>query len=93
MSHPTVASTMLDGQELGLVRKFPVKLVLPSEKASFLELSQLIGSLLSIQPSPREAEPLCLESSGEAQLWLQVGSWGPGPGSAAGGLQLCWAPA
>lgn len=36
-----MASTMLDGQELGLLRKFPIKLVLQSEKASLPELSWL----------------------------------------------------
>lgn len=38
MPHPSVASTVPDGQELGLVRKLPVKVVLPSKKASFPEL-------------------------------------------------------
>ena len=88
-----MAGTILDGQEPGLVRKFPIRLVLPSEKTSLPELSQLTGPLLGIQPGPREAGPRLLESPREAQLWLRVGLWGLGPGSAAGGLRLCWAPA
>lgn len=88
-----MASTMLDGQELGLVRKFPIKLVLQSEKASLPELSWLTVPLLSIQPSSWEAGPLHPESPEEAQVCLQMGSSGPSPGSAAGGLWLHWAPA
>jgi len=43
MPHLPEASSMLDGQELGQVRKLTMKLVLPSEKASLPELSQMTG--------------------------------------------------
>lgn len=69
---------MLDGQELGLVRKFPIKLVLQSEKASLPELSWLTVPLLSIQPSslggwtPASGEPR--GGSGLSPDGL-IGSW------------------
>lgn len=83
----SISSTVHGCQEL--VRKSPIQLVLPSEKACLPELSQLTVPLLSIRPSLLELNPCIWRAQGR----LQVGSRGPSPGWAAGGLQFLWAAA